>query len=87
MISDLWENVQKNLREVFKLNDARIVWVGEIRDELRRLASGGISIAPDFTLHNEVHSDNLVLILGQLVTQFDIKLSDYEAYLLTRLLR
>jgi len=45
-----WSNVTKVLKETFKLDDPRIVWVGDVRNELRELAAAGISTAPDFTL-------------------------------------
>ena len=77
-----WRNVRKALKETFKQSDARIVWLEEVRDELRRLAGGGIPTTPDFTLHNEVHSDNVVLSLGRLVEHFKSQLSEHEAYLL-----
>jgi len=65
-----WRNVTKVLKETFKQSDARIVWLGEVRDELRRLAGAGIPTAPDFTLHNEIHSDNVVVLLGRLAEHF-----------------
>ena len=77
-----WRNVTKVLKEAFKQSDARIVWLEEVRNELRGLAAGGISTAPDFTLHNETHSDNVVLLLGCLAEHFKSELSEYEAYLL-----
>jgi hypothetical protein len=77
-----WGNVKKVLKETFKLDDARIGWIGEVRNELRELAAAGISTAPDFTLHNETHSDNLVLLLRDLVELVKLELSEYEARLL-----
>lgn len=79
-----WRNVKKVLKETFKQSGPRIVWLGEVRDELRRLAGGGIPTAPDFTLHNEIHSDNVVLLLGRLAEHLkpQSQLSEYEAYLL-----
>ena len=82
MASDSWENVRKTLKSVFKLSNPRIVWLSEVRDELRKLASGGMSTAPDFTLHTETHSDNVVILLGVLAKHLNKKLSEYEAYLL-----
>ena len=79
-----WLNVKKVLLETFKLNDAQIMWLSNVRGELSRLAAGGMQTNPFFTLHNEVHSDNVVLLLGKLVNLFNpqFSLSDYEAYLL-----
>ncbi|TEU12625.1 MAG: hypothetical protein E3J21_20660 [Anaerolineales bacterium] len=77
-----WRNVTKVLKETFKLSDARIVWLSDVRDELRRLASVGIPTAPDFTLHNEIHSDNVVLLLDQLAKHLEPPLTEYESYLL-----
>ena len=83
MISDnSWERARQTLSETLGLDERRIVWLAEVRGELQSLASAGISTAPDFTLHNEVHSDNLVLLLGDLSTRLTSKLSDYESYLL-----
>jgi hypothetical protein len=83
MISEgSWNEVKKILKQTFKLDDAQIVWVGDIRGELGSLASAGIATAPDFTLHNETHSDDVVLLLGQLAKLCRWELSEYEARML-----
>ena len=79
---NFWERVKQTLRENLGLDETRIVRLSEIRDELQSLASAGISTSPDFTLHNEVHSDDLVLLLGELSKFISPILSEYEAYLI-----
>ena len=77
-----WRNVKKVLKETFKLDDARVTWLEEVRDELRQLASAGIPTAPDFTLHNEIHSDNVVLLFSQQLAEYlEPPLTEYENYL------
>jgi hypothetical protein len=77
-----WRNVEKVLKETFRLDDGRVEWLGRVRDELSRLASTGIPAAPDFTLHNEIHSDNVVVLLGELAKHLKSPLTEYESYLL-----
>lgn len=77
-----WDDVRKTIKECFRQSGGRIAWLEQIRSELDNLASTGIATAPDFTLHNEAHSDNLVLLLGRLAKHFQSELSDYESYLL-----
>ena len=77
-----WDNARRTLKETFRQNEAQIEWFSQIRNELGALASRGITSAPDFTLHNETHSDNLVLLLGKLKTHFTFELSEYETKLL-----
>jgi hypothetical protein len=42
----------------------------------------GIVTAPDFTLHNETHSDNVILFLGELAELCRWELSGYEVRML-----
>ncbi len=77
-----WLNVNRVLQDTFKLDNRRIAWLSDVRDQVRQLASLGISTAPDFTLHNETHSDNVVLLIGRLAEHFKSQLSGHELYLL-----
>ena len=81
-LEESWDNVRNVLKETFKQSEGRIAWLKEVRGELRSLAGGGIPTAPDFTLHNEIHADNVVLLLGRLAEHFRSQLSEHEAYLL-----
>jgi len=42
----------------------------------------GIATAHDFTLHNETHSDNVILFLGELAELCRWELSGYEVRML-----
>jgi hypothetical protein len=77
-----WESVKNSLRNNLNLDERRIILLGEIRAELRSLASTGISTMPDFTLHNETHSDDIILLIGNISKYINPKLSEYESYLL-----
>jgi len=77
-----WLNVRRVLQNTCKLNNRRVAWLSDVRDQVRQLASPGISTAPDFTLHNETHSDNVVLLIGRLAEHFELQLSEHEFYLL-----
>lgn len=79
---DSWDRAKQTLHDILRLDERKIVWLTDVRSELRNLASGGIKTAPDFTLHNEVHSDNVVELLGKLSQLITPQLSEYEAYLL-----
>ena len=82
MPSLTWKEVEKELRGKFRQTSTQIAWLIGVRETLRNLASSGISTSPDFTLHNEIHSDNIVLLLSRLAGYLTEPLSEYEAYLL-----
>lgn len=56
--------------------------IQRVRKSLAEIASMGTPLLPDFTLHNEKHSDNLIRLLGRLRKECDLKLGKYEAFLL-----
>ena len=60
----------------------RIYDIQKVRMSLAEIASAGTPLLPDFTLHNEQHSDNLIRLLGRLRKEFGLKLGRYEAFLL-----
>ena len=69
-------------RTLVQLGVERVGDVKKIREYLTEIASLGTPLLPEFTLHNQVHSDNLVLLLGRLKKEFGLKLNGYEAFLL-----
>lgn len=65
-----------------QLGVRRVGDVQEIREFLTEVASLGTPLLPEFTLHNQVHSDNIIHLIYQLKTEFALKLGAYEAFLL-----
>jgi len=72
--------VKKTLTQ---LGVKRISDVEKIREHLVEIASLGTPLLPEFTLHNQTHSDNLICLLGRLRKEFGLKLNESEAFLLT----
>jgi len=81
MPQEKWSRVEKLLR---KLGVSReTMWrVKGARDYLVDISSTGMPSLPDFTLHNHNHSDNIILLLARLQSEFEFRLTEYEAYLL-----
>lgn len=60
----------------------RLTDIGKLRDFLEEISGLGQPLLPEFTLHNQVHADNLVKVIGILKTECKLKLTHYEAFLL-----
>lgn len=77
-------NMPSEVRKTLvQLGVERVADIERIRDCLTEMAGLGTPLLPEFTLHNQVHSDNLVRLLARLKKEFGLKLSSYEAFLLT----
>ena len=76
-----WPEVEKALRRLGVLRE--MMWrVEETRSHLVEISSMGMSLLPDFTLHNHVHSDSIIFLLDRLRDEFKFRLNEHEAYLL-----
>jgi hypothetical protein len=75
-----WPDVKTALETLGVAN--RTEDIRRIRLKFDEMAGRGHHLMPDFTLHNVIHSDNLILILANLKTRFAFELMPYEAYLL-----
>ena len=83
MVEPLWETVPIRIRRpLAQLGVERVSDIEKVRGSLVEIASLGTPLLPEFTLHNQTHSDNLVCLLSRLKEEFGLRLSGYEAFLL-----
>jgi len=83
LVEPLWETIPTRIRRpLAQLGVERVNDIEKIRENLVEIASLGTPPLPEFTLHNQTHSDNLVCLLARLKEEFGLQLSRYEAFLL-----
>ncbi len=76
-------NMPARIKKILtRLSVERVGDIEKIREGLAEIASLGTPLLPEFTLHNQVHSDNLIRLLGRLKKEFGLELSANEAFLL-----